>query len=46
MENPFMPFLSNVRFGNTHFWKYRDYGKDLEYHNTSGAVADFTLQGP
>jgi hypothetical protein len=45
MENPFLPFLSNVKFGNTHFWKYHDYGKDLEYHNTSGAAADFTLQG-
>jgi hypothetical protein len=45
MENPFLPFLSNVKFGNTHFWKYHDYGKDLEYHNTSGAVADFILQG-
>jgi hypothetical protein len=45
MENPPMPFLSNVRFCNTHFWKYHDYGKNLEYHNTSGGIADFTLQG-
>ena len=43
MENPSMPFLNNVRFCNTHFWKYHDYGKNLEYHNTSGAVADFIL---
>jgi len=43
MENPPMPFLSNVRFCNTHFWKYHDYGKNLEYHNTSGGTADFTL---
>ena len=43
MDNPSMPFLSNVRFGNTHFWKYHDYGKNLEYRNTSGAIADFTL---
>ena len=43
MENPSMAFLNNVRFCNTHFWKYYDYGKNLEYHNTSGAIADFTL---
>jgi hypothetical protein len=45
MENPSMPFLSNVRFCNTDFWKYHDYGKNLEYHGTSGAIADFALQG-
>jgi hypothetical protein len=45
MENPPMPFLSNVRFCNTHYWKYNDYGKKLEYHNTSGGIGDFTLQG-
>jgi hypothetical protein len=43
MENPPMPFLSNVRFANTRYWKYRDYGKNLEYHNTSGAIGDFIL---
>ena len=45
MENPPMPFLNNVRFCNTHLWKYHDYDKNLEYHNTSGAIADFTLRG-
>ena len=45
LENPPMPFISNARFCNTHFWKYHDHGKNLEYHNTSGATADFTLQG-
>ena len=40
-----MPFLADVKFCNTHSWKYRDYGKDLAFHNTSGATADFTLQG-
>ena len=45
LENAPMPFLSNVKFCNTHFWKYHDYGKNLEYHNTSGATADFTLSG-
>jgi hypothetical protein len=46
IENPAMPFLTNARVANTRFWKYHDYGKNLEYHNTSGAVADFHLQGP
>lgn len=45
MENATMPFLSNVRFCNTEYWKYHDYGKNLEYHSTSGAIADFALQG-
>jgi hypothetical protein len=44
LENPPMPFISNARFCNTHFWKYHDHGKNLEYHNTSGATADFILQ--
>lgn len=43
LDNPPMPFLSNVKFCNTRFWKYHDYGKNLEYHNTSGATADFSL---
>ena len=43
LENPSMPFLNNVRLCNTRFWKYHDYGKNLEYHNTSGAIADFVL---
>jgi hypothetical protein len=45
MENAAMPFLSNVRFCNTEFWKYHDYGKNLEFHSTSGATADFAVQG-
>jgi hypothetical protein len=45
LVNPPMPFLSDVKFCNTHSWKYHDYGKNLAFHNTSGAMADFTLQG-
>jgi hypothetical protein len=45
LDNPPMPFLDNVRFCNTHFWKYHDHGKNMEYRNTSGAMGDFTLQG-
>ena len=44
IENPAMPFIHNVRVCNTRFWKYHDYGKNLEYHDTSGAIADFTLR--
>ena len=44
MENQGLPFLSNVRVCNG-LWKYHDYGKSLEYHNTSGQMADFSLQG-
>jgi hypothetical protein len=41
--NPPMPFLTDVKFCNTRLWKYHDYGKNLEFHNTSGATADFVL---
>jgi len=43
MGNAPMLFLSNVRFANTRYWKYHDYGKNLKYHNTSGAIGDFVL---
>ena len=45
MENPFNPALSNYRFCNTDFWSFRDYGKNLEYKNASGMVADFAFSG-
>ena len=45
MENPKYTFLDNYRFCNTQFWSYHDYGKNLEFHDTSGAIADFTFQG-
>ena len=38
-------WLSNYKFCNTHFWKYNDYGMNLEYHDTAGCVADFSFQG-
>ena len=44
MENGRLPFLSNVRFCSG-VWQFNDYGKNLEYRNTSGQIADFALQG-
>lgn len=41
MENSWNPTLSNIKFCNTDLWKYHDYGKNLEFHNTSGVIADF-----
>lgn len=43
MENPRNTDRTNVRFCNTEFWKYHDYGKNLEFHSTSGVIADFAL---
>jgi hypothetical protein len=43
LENPRSPAFSNVRFCNTEIWKYHDYGKNLEFHNTSGVIADFVF---
>ena len=45
MENPRNSARTNVRFCNTRFWKYCDYGRNFEFHDTSGAIADFTLEG-
>jgi hypothetical protein len=45
MENGKLPFLSDVKICNTQLWKFHDYGKNLEYRNTSGQVAEFALQG-
>jgi hypothetical protein len=44
MENQRLPFLSNVRVC-IGLWKFHDYGRNLEYRNTSGQVADFALRG-
>jgi len=32
-------------FCNTLFWKFNDYGKNLEYHNTSGCMSKFDCKG-
>jgi hypothetical protein len=45
MENARNKALSDIKFCNTDVWKYRDYGKNLEFHNTSGEIADFNMQG-
>ena len=44
MENGGLRFLSDVKIC-TGFWKYNDYGKKMEYRNTSGQIADFVLGG-
>ena len=44
MENPNSPAFSNVRFCNTEFWNFHDYGKTLEFHNASGVMADFVFR--
>jgi hypothetical protein len=43
LENPLSPAFSNVRFCNTERWRYFDYGKDLDFHNTSGVIAEFVF---
>jgi hypothetical protein len=45
MENSWNTAVSNIKFANTDLWKYHDYGKNLEFHNTSGVVANFAVQG-
>ena len=43
LENPTMTCYSDIKFCIADFWKYHDYGKNLEYHNTSSQIADFTF---
>ncbi len=45
LENPALTFVTDVKVGNGDFWKYSDYGKDLEFHNTSSVIAYFTFEG-
>jgi hypothetical protein len=45
MENAQNPALSKIEFCNTDVWKYNDYGKNLDFHNTSGEIADFNIAG-
>ena len=45
MENPKDKTRSNVVFCNADLWKYNDYGRNLEFHNTCGAICDFATQG-
>jgi len=45
LENPWHTYLNNIKFCTAEVWKYHDYGKNLEFHGTSGAIADFALQG-
>ncbi|MHA1491586.1 MAG: DUF1326 domain-containing protein [Promethearchaeota archaeon] len=41
----FSLIFSDIKICNTHFWKYNDFGKNWEFKNRSGAIADFDLQG-
>ncbi len=46
LENSiFSVFFSDIKICNTHFWKYNDFGKNWEFKNRSGAIANFNLQG-
>jgi len=45
LENSlFSILLSDFRICNTHFWKYNDFGKNWEFVNRSGIMANFDLQ--
>ncbi|MFX1299230.1 MAG: DUF1326 domain-containing protein [Promethearchaeota archaeon] len=46
LENSiFGMMLSDLKICNTHFWKYNDFGKNWEFKNRSGAIAEFNLRG-
>jgi len=37
--------LTNYKFGVTRIFKYWDYGKDIEWHNSNGDISDFLDEG-
>jgi hypothetical protein len=38
-------YFADIKFANTHFWRYDDYGKKREYKNRSGVIAEFNMKG-
>ena len=46
LENsPFGAFLSDIKICNTHFWKYNDFGRNWDFINRSGTIANFDAKG-
>jgi len=46
LENSlFNVFFKDIKICNTHFWKYNDFGKNWQFENRSGTIANFDLQG-
>jgi hypothetical protein len=43
LENPTMPFLSNVKAAHTPFWNWSDYNRHYEYKSRCGTWADFIM---
>ena len=46
LENSlFGVFYSDIKICNTHFWKYNDFGRNWEFKNRSGVIANFDGKG-
>jgi hypothetical protein len=46
LENSlFNAFITDIKICNTLFWKYNDFGRNWDFTNRSGAVANFDLKG-
>ena len=43
IENPSLPFLSNVKTAHTPFWNWADYNRHYDYKNRCGTWADFVM---
>jgi hypothetical protein len=43
LENPSLPFLSNVKAAHTPFWNWSDYNRHYDYKNRCGTWADFIM---
>jgi hypothetical protein len=43
LENPTLPFISNVKAAHAPFWNWADYNRHFEYKNRCGTWADFVM---
>ncbi len=43
IENAAFTFVTNVKVGNGALWTYHDYGRNLNFYNTSSVIADFNF---
>jgi len=43
LENPSMPFLSDVKAAHTPYWNWSDYNRHYDYRNWCGTWADFVM---
>ncbi len=41
----FNTVFPRINVCNSHFWRYKDFGKDLDFQNRAGVICEFDMQG-